>query len=53
MTTMTQKRLALAAAALGLLLLAVANAHLVVAALRSQPACVVDAAAPLPARPAC
>ena len=53
MTPRTQKRLALAAAALGLTLVIAANVQLVVAAFRSQPPCVANANAPMPARPAC
>lgn len=53
MSATRQKRLALAAVALGLGLVAAANAHLVLAALSSQPDCVLRADAPRPARPAC
>lgn len=53
MTPATQKRLAVAGVALGLMLVLGANAHLVVAAIRSQPPCIAKASAPLPAQPAC
>lgn len=53
MTSATQTRLALAAAVLGLMVVIGVNAHLVVAAFRSQPPCVAKAGAPMPARPAC
>ncbi len=49
----TQKRLALGAAILGLAVVLGANVHLVIAAFRSQPPCVANAGAPMPARPAC
>lgn len=53
MTPATQKPLAVAAVALGLMLVLGANAHLVIAAFHSQPDCVAKPDAPLPARPAC
>lgn len=53
MTTATQKRLAIAAAILGVALVIGANANLVIAAFRSQPDCAARPGAAMPARPAC
>lgn len=53
MTTATQRRLFLATVILGVALVLGANAHLVIAALQSQPDCVARPGAAMPARPAC
>lgn len=53
MSTALQKRLALIAALAAMALVLAANAHLVVVAFGSQPACVATEAAAAPARRAC
>lgn len=53
MSPRTQGRLALAAVAAALAVVLAANAHLVVAAFRSQPACVSVDGAVLPAKRVC
>lgn len=53
MTPRAQGRLALAAAAAGLMLVLAANAQLFLAAVRSQPGCVAVEAAAAPAKRAC
>ena len=53
MTLARQRRLALAGAATVITVILVANLHLVLAAVGSQPDCVAVAGAPLPARHSC
>lgn len=53
MTARTQGRLAIAAAAAGLVLLVAANAQMLVAAIRSQPGCVAVEGSAAPAKRAC
>jgi hypothetical protein len=53
MSPSAQKRLALLAAALGIGLFVAANAHLVMVAIGSQPACTASDSGPAPARRAC
>jgi hypothetical protein len=53
MSPARQKQIAIAAALLGAALVAAANAHLVIVAMRSQPACVAVANGPTPAKRSC
>lgn len=53
MRIITQGRLAIAAAMLGVGIFAAANIHLVAVAFESQPECVLNEGAPIPAKKAC
>lgn len=53
MTVVTQRRLAWAGAAVLIAVFIAANLHLVLAAVRSQPDCVVRDGASVPARHSC
>lgn len=54
MTPRRQKRLAIAAAVIGLGVFLAANAHLAIVAYQSQPPCTAaDETAPMPAKPVC
>lgn len=48
-----QARLAIAAAALGVIVFAAANVHLIAVAFESQPDCVLVEGSPIPAKKAC